>query len=117
MRIDSSTSVHAKVDGSNEILERFERARRSAAPPAHEADRTANEPEHATRLAARQIEAYLQRAGLTLEFRVDADTERMIVTVREKSSGEVIRQIPSEEALQLARRLADQSGGILNLTI
>lgn len=60
--------------------------------------------------AAAQIESYLKSAGRALEFRVDDDTGRVVVTVRDSQTGETIRQIPSEEALALARSLGDGLG-------
>ena len=45
-----------------------------------------------------------------------ADTDAMVITVREAASGEVIRQIPSEEALQMRRYLDEWSGTFLNVT-
>ena len=59
---------------------------------------------------------YLRSNGRDLEFRVDADTNAMVITVREAASGEVIRQIPSEEALQMRRYLDEWSGTFLNVT-
>jgi flagellar protein FlaG len=84
---------------------------------------SATEPQHAApqssavEAAAKQIEAYLERAGRSLEFRVDTDTHRTVVTVRDTASGEVIRQIPSEEVLHLARQLGAGSGGLVALKV
>lgn len=43
-----------------------------------------------------------------LEFTVDEAANRTVVSVIDKESGEVIRQLPSEEALELAKRLREQ---------
>ena len=56
--------------------------------------------------AAEQIETYLRHVNTNLEFRVDEDAGQVVVSVRERATGELIRQIPSEEALRLAERLA-----------
>src|SRR4051812_6322901 len=58
----------------------------------------------AVRAAAKQIDSYLRSVGREVEFRVDDDTGMTVVTVRETATGEVIRQIPNEEVLHLARR-------------
>jgi flagellar protein FlaG len=65
---------------------------------------------------AQQLRDYLVSNGRDLEFRVDADTHAMVITVREAASGEVIRQIPTEEALQMRRYLDEWSGTFLNVT-
>jgi flagellar protein FlaG len=44
-----------------------------------------------------------------LQFSVDSASGRTVVSVRDMATGDVIRQIPSEEALRLAQALG--SGG------
>lgn len=70
----------------------------------------------AVRAAAAQIDSYLKSVGRELEFRVDEDTGMTVVTVRETASGDVIRQIPNEEVLQLARSLMPGSA-LLDLKV
>jgi flagellar protein FlaG len=64
--------------------------------------------------AARQLETHMMGTNSALEFRVDTKTGDTVVTVRDKSSGDVIRQIPSEEALWLAQNLDKLSGALLS---
>jgi flagellar protein FlaG len=71
----------------------------------------------AVRAAARQIDSFLKSVGRAVEFRVDEETGMTVVTVRATATGDVIRQIPNEEVLQLARRLERGSGALLDLTV
>lgn len=71
----------------------------------------------AARVAAKQIDSYLKSIGREVEFRVDEGSGRTVVTVRETATGDVIRQIPNEEVLQLARRFAAGSGSLLDLKV
>jgi flagellar protein FlaG len=71
----------------------------------------------AVRAAAAQIDSYLKSVGREVEFRVDEDTGVTIVTVRETATGDVIRQIPNDEVLQLARSLKSGSSALLDLKI
>ncbi|MBT8131012.1 MAG: flagellar protein FlaG [Gammaproteobacteria bacterium] len=48
-----------------------------------------------------------------LQFSVDEDSGRTIITVIDRESGKIIRQIPPEELLQIADRVA--AGGNINL--
>ena len=57
--------------------------------------------------ASRDIEQFLQSQNRSLAFSVDETTNRSVVTVTESGSGDVIRQIPSEEVLRLAERLEE----------
>ena len=52
--------------------------------------------------AARAINEFSKQSQRNLEFSVDDISGRIIVTVREADSGDVIRQIPSEEMLAIA---------------
>ena len=52
-----------------------------------------------------QLNDSLQNIQRNLEFRVDEDIGRIVINVRDKETGELVRQIPSEEVLQLAKNL------------
>jgi flagellar protein FlaG len=71
----------------------------------------------AVQAAASQIESWLKSAGRELEFRVDEGSGQMVVSVRDASSGELIRQIPGEAVLRMARQLKDSKPSLVNLTV
>lgn len=50
--------------------------------------------------------------GYGLEFSLDEDSGRWITRVIDRESGELLRQIPAEEVLAIARRL-DQGQGLI----
>lgn len=58
-------------------------------------------------VAVSQINDYVQNLQRNLQFTVDEATGKDVVTVIDNETKEVIRQIPSEEALEIARRLAE----------
>ena len=69
-----------------------------------------SEPEREQMLAAvTDMQDYVDAAGRNIQFQLDDDSGRMVVTVTEASTGDVIRQMPSEEALRLAENLAEMS--------
>jgi flagellar protein FlaG len=70
----------------------------------------------AVRAAARQIDSYLKQVGRALEYSIDEATGRTVITVRVTATGEVIRQIPNEEVLELARHIDAGSNALLSLT-
>lgn len=47
----------------------------------------------------------LASAGSSLQFSIDRETNNSVVTMVDGDTGEVIRQIPSEEALAIARSI------------
>lgn len=58
--------------------------------------------------AVSKIKEYVQQTERTLDFRVDEDSGQTVVSVLDKSSQKLIRQIPNELALELAQRLNDE---------
>jgi len=71
----------------------------------------------ALKAAAQQIEMYLKSVGRELRFSVDDVTGDTVVTVRDSVSGDVIRQIPNEEALRLAQSLGKQPNALVDISI
>lgn len=55
--------------------------------------------------AVRDISEFVQSQSRALSFSIDESSNRSIVKVTDSSSGEVIRQIPTQEALELAERI------------
>ncbi|SEK69660.1 flagellar protein FlaG [Nitrosovibrio tenuis] len=53
-----------------------------------------------------------QPGGSSLQFNIDAETDRVVVKITDSATGELLRQIPMEEMLALAKSL-DQLQGLL----
>jgi flagellar protein FlaG len=64
------------------------------------------------RRAAETLNRQLESASHDLRFSLDESTGKMIVRVVDTDTGEVIRQIPSEELLAISRSL-DRLKGLL----
>jgi len=62
----------------------------------------------------RQIDSFLRSINKSLQFHVDQATGEMIVTIRDDETGEVIRQVPGEDALRIAQRIEDQLSALLD---
>lgn len=57
----------------------------------------------------RKLNDTLQNVQRNLEFSVDSDLGRIVIQVKDKKTDEIVRQIPSEEVLELARNLQQLS--------
>lgn len=57
--------------------------------------------------AVATIQDFVQSVQRNLNFAVDESSGRVVVKVTDADSGDVIRQIPSEEALHLAENLTE----------
>lgn len=55
-----------------------------------------------------------EAAGASLEFSIDKDSGKTVVKVVDASTSQIIRQIPSEELLTLARNMTKLEGLLLN---
>jgi flagellar protein FlaG len=92
----------------------------SSAPPAGKAGETtavwgkAEQDESVTQISRADIETavgniqeFVQSVRRNINFSLDESSDRVVVKVTDSVSGEVIRQIPSEEALKLAESLSE----------
>jgi flagellar protein FlaG len=61
------------------------------------------------KMAVQEIEKFVQSIKRNLEFSIDEASGKVVVKVIATESGEVVRQIPSEEALKLAESLTTAS--------
>lgn len=64
-----------------------------------------------------KIEEFVGTLNKGLAFRIDEESGRNVVTVYEKRSGDVVRQIPDEDMLELSRQLASHSGGLVTTKV
>ncbi|MGL6000655.1 MAG: flagellar protein FlaG [Plesiomonas sp.] len=81
---------------------------------AHSAD-SSPAADDAAELSAvtQQLNEFMRGMNRQLSFHLDEDLNRQVVSVVDRESGEVIRQLPSKEMLELAKKMADQMAGIL----
>ncbi|GHE37399.1 flagellar protein FlaG [Vulcaniibacterium thermophilum] len=83
--------------------------RQTPAAPAARAE----PPSHAPAQLQAELDRFLQDSRTSLRFRIDRDTDRVVVTVLD-AHGQPILQIPSETALRIARSLAATGRGLLD---
>lgn len=66
--------------------------------------------------ALKQINEAMPAGATRLEFSLDDDTSRTVVRIIDQSTKEVVRQIPTVEALQIAKSLDKLAGLFINQT-
>ena len=64
-------------------------------------------PREQVESAVSTIQEFVQSVRRNINFSVEDASGRVVVKVTDSSSGDIIRQIPSEEALQLAESLEE----------
>lgn len=110
------TDVTSKVD----LPTTANRRSQTDAPPANTrvaehrrgSEFTPASPTHRSELeqAIGKVREALQQSGSHLQIEVDQELQRVIVKILKGDSGEVIRQIPPQEVIDLAKNLANQKG-------
>ena len=85
--------------------------RQQEAKPKRDSEASAQELDTARSV----LERHFNSDSTRLQFRIDADSEQLVVSLIDSESGDVLRQIPSEEVLKLARAL--KSGGTQGGTV
>lgn len=63
--------------------------------------------------AVTHINQVLQQTNRNLHFSVDDSTKRVVVKIVDTQTGELVRQIPSEETLAIARSIDTMQKGLL----
>ena len=70
--------------------------------------------EEKVRAAVKEINNELEKLQSELGFSVDKVANDVVITVKRKESGEIVRQIPSETVLKLAHNLEKLKGVLLD---
>lgn len=88
----------------------------STTPASQQAEGNRPVSEKELQEAVGQIKDFIQPLNDSLEFSVDEDTGRTIVKVVDLQTKEVLRQIPSEEAMNIAKALDKLQGLLIRST-
>ena len=62
-----------------------------------------------------EIREFLARTGRSLDIRFDEETGYFITKVKAQGSGDIVRQIPSEEMLRISRNIDQMRGRLVDL--
>jgi flagellar protein FlaG len=66
--------------------------------------------------AVKKINESMPASAQSLEFSIDEDSEDIVVKIIDQSTKEIVRQIPSKEALEIAKSLDKMRGLLLRQT-
>jgi len=92
-------------------------------PPVNTVERPVADEEATTKLTWEQAEKVAEALtentyllNISLQFKVDREADRIVVSVLDRDTEEVIRQIPPEEVLELSKSLDHMVGLLFNTT-
>jgi len=66
---------------------------------------------------AQELQEFVGELNRGLEFSVDKDSGRDVIKVIDKSSGDLVKQFPSEEVLTLVAKLSEMTGGLVDAKV
>ncbi|ACR11312.1 flagellar protein FlaG [Teredinibacter turnerae] len=105
----SKGAVEARTTGGNKLPVSADKVQQSqdVDETSSAQSQAAKEPEVDLNKMVASINDYVQTIHRDLQFTVDEDLERTVIKVVDGDSGELIRQIPEEVFLELARKLKE----------
>lgn len=62
-----------------------------------------------------EINAAMAAWATGMRFEIDEDTQQLVVSIIDSGTGDVIRQIPSEEVLHIAKMISQFQGHIVSV--
>jgi len=65
-------------------------------------------------VVAQQLQDFVGEMNKSLEFSVHQDSGRDVIKVIDKNNGDLIKQYPTEEVLDLVSKLSDATGSFVN---
>ena len=66
---------------------------------------------------AQKLQDFVGEMNKGLEFSVDKDSGRDVIKVIDKKSGDLIKQYPTEEVLDLVAKLSEATGNFINTDV
>jgi flagellar protein FlaG len=66
------------------------------------------------KMVAQQLQDFMGEMNKGLEFTVDKDSGRDVIKVIDKQNGDLIKQYPTEEVLDMVSKLSDATGSLIN---
>ncbi|MCC6916200.1 flagellar protein FlaG [Nitrosomonas sp.] len=87
---------------------------REMAPAVQPAAKTGDIKPEQVKEAVDQIQQFTQTLTQNLKFSIDEDTGKMVIKIVDAQTQEVIRQMPSEEAIKIASALGKIQGLLFN---
>ena len=93
-------------------------AGRAAVASGVAADQAVEPAEEATpaqvETAVKAVNAGLEMRSISVQFEIDKDTDKVIVKVVDQTNGVVIRQIPTEEVVRIAKVMGKAPGMLVS---
>ncbi|MDO6558179.1 flagellar protein FlaG [Paraglaciecola chathamensis] len=106
--VAASRQISATLFESNSVKEaNIEQAKEILLTADKELDEALQPNQQNLEEAISEVNEFVQTRNKQLNFSVDDDSGKQVVKVTDSDSGDIIRQIPTEEVLSLSRRIKE----------
>ena len=107
--VEQTKVPEAKVDAAGEAAATAAKAKAEV-----NMEQYARATKEVMQVAAQQIQGYLKDSGRNLNVTLDESTGKYVARVVNPETGEVVRSLPSEETLRIARNIDQMRGMLVN---
>jgi flagellar protein FlaG len=89
----------------------------AAQAPKAAPEKAANAPDRDEVMSAvKKLNEALPQSAQSLEFEIDEESKDLVVKIIDRDTREVVRQMPTKEALEMAKAIDKMVGRLLNQT-
>ncbi|CAM3537651.1 Flagellar protein FlaG [Bordetella sputigena] len=70
-----------------------------------------SDPQSSLERALQKINEQMEAWSTQMQFEIDQDTHRVVISIKDSKTGDVIKTIPSETVLNIAKMITKMQGG------
>lgn len=104
---------HPEITNQHKMVENVEKMSQNRVDQASSLQESRQSQQQQLEMLVERLDTFVSTFNKGLSFRLDGESGRNIITVYEVSSGDIIRQIPEKEMLELAQQLSLHAGGLV----
>jgi flagellar protein FlaG len=109
-KLDTLSAAHVRAETAKHAEAPAPPPSAAGAAPAQTPTESSPVDRKAIEQAIKKVQESLGHVDSSLKIEIDPDTDRVVVKVLNDQNGEIIRQIPSQEMVELAKRLDAMQG-------
>ncbi|MBA6340527.1 flagellar protein FlaG [Colwellia sp. MB02u-10] len=106
-----------KAEAENDLAKNTARIEEQSKSSISEASNTPAMTPKQLEKVAQQLQDFMGEMNRSLEFLVDKDSGRDVIKVLDKSTGDLVKQYPSEEVLGIISKLSNATGNLIDTEI
>ena len=106
-----------KAAAENDLANKTARMEEQSKTSITEASKTQTMTPKQLEKVAQQLQDFMGEMNRSLEFLVDKDSGRDVIKVLDKSTGDLVKQYPSEEVLGIISKLSSATGNLIDTEI